>query len=80
MSSANAEWGFAEQWTLNGFGPVIILLGHSTVFVILYHCASGDRKERIFWQLIGSLFFWGKMIYMTMQELVFQVSRYLIIL
>ena len=65
---------------MNGFQPVIILLVHSTVFVILYHCASGDKKKRIFWQLIGSLFFWGKMIYMTMQELVFQVSRYLIIL
>jgi hypothetical protein len=80
VSSTIAEWGFAEQWTLNGFGPVIILLGHCTVYKILYHCASGDRKKRIFWQLIGSLFFWGKMIYMTMQELVFQVSRYLIIL
>jgi hypothetical protein len=65
---------------LYGFGPVIILLVHRTVFVILSCCASGDRKKRIFWQLIGSLFFWGKMIYMTMQELVFQVSRYLIIL
>ena len=69
------EWGYAQQWTLNAFGPILLLVVHGVVYCIRYcRASSPEIKQRVFWQLLGSLLFWVKMIFMTMQNLTYQVS------
>jgi hypothetical protein len=71
------EWGYAQQWALNAFGPVILLLVHGMVYVMRHCCASSpEKRARFSWQFVGSLFFWVKMIFMNMQALMYEASMH----